>query len=338
MQLPKCSFCDRNAAWKRPWDKENLCIMHFNQSFLKRVQKTINQYHLFERNDKIAVGISGGKDSIVLLDVITKLQKNHHSEIIAITIDEGISGYREDGLKFAIKAAKKAGVKHEIFSFEDRFGATLDDTLILLGNNGKRLGACSYCGVFRRKLLNEAAMKVGATKLATGHNADDEAQTVFMNMIRGDLLKTLRSNPKPEFKDKKFVPRVKPFRWTSEQEIVLYAHFNKLDYQEIPCPNAIEAQRGTIRDILTDLKETTPDVIFSILHSADKLLNLANLVNPEDDPLNIVPKNPKPCSDCGEPSVKGRCRACIIQDKIKDVKSKNDNLTDDNTLLRDLTL
>lgn len=322
MKLPTCSFCDRKAAWQRPWDKERLCVMHFNQAFLKRVQKTINQYQLFDRDDVIAIGISGGKDSVVLLDVLAKIQQDYPSEIVGITIDEGIAGYRDDGLKYAKQATKRAGIRHEIFSFEERFGASLDDTLILLETQGRRLGACSYCGVFRRKLLNEAARKVGATKLATGHNADDEAQTVFMNMIRGDLLKTLRSNPKPEFKDENFVPRVKPFRWTSEQEIVLYAHFNDLEYQEMPCPNAIEAQRGTIRDVLTDLKVKTPDVIFSILHSADKLLKLAELADTEkEDHFNLVPKNPKPCITCGEPSVKGKCRACIIQEKIATAKS-----------------
>jgi len=282
------------------------------------MQKTINSYKLFERTDKIAVGISGGKDSVVLLDTLTKIQKSYPTELIAITIDEGIEGYRQDGLKYAKMAVERANIDHHIFTFEERFGASLDDTLILLETKGKRLGACSYCGVFRRKLLNEAALNLGATKLATGHNADDEAQTVLMNLLRGDLMKTLKSNPRPIFKDKYFVPRVKPFRWTTEQEIVLYAHFNNLPYQEMPCPNAVEAQRGIIRDILTDFKEKSPDVAFSILNSAEKLFELAKLAedNPNDN-MNIIPKNPKPCSSCGQPSIKGLCRACFLQEKIK---------------------
>ncbi len=284
------------------------------------MQKTINKYRLLERNDIIAVGISGGKDSVVLLDALMKLQKRHETKVIAITIDEGIKGYREDGLKYAKMAAERAGVEHVIYSFEDRFGSTLDNTLTMLEQNEKRLGACSYCGIFRRKLLNEAARSVNATKLATGHNADDEAQTVLMNLFRGDILKTLRSDPVPKFKHPMFVPRIKPFRWTTEQEIVLYAHFNNLPYQEMPCPNAVEAHRGTIRDILTQYKESTPDALFSILTSADKLFDLANAVADNEISNRIIPMNPKTCVSCGDPSAKERCKACLIEEKIRSMK------------------
>lgn len=317
MQIPTCKYCSRPAAWVRPWDKTPLCLLHFNKSFEKRVRKTINQYKLFDRNDHIAVGISGGKDSVVLLHILMYIQKDFPTKITAITIDEGIEGYRQDGLRYAVMAAERAGIDHQIFSFEKRFNATLDDTLILLGNNGKRLGACSYCGIFRRKLLNEAALTVGASKLATGHNADDEAQTVLMNLLRGDLLKTLRSNPRPQQLDSHFVPRVKPFRWTSEQEIVLYAHFNDLPYQEMPCPNAVEAQRGDIRDMILNIKDKIPDVLFSILNSADGLLKLADMADRDlAADMGIVPKNPKPCKVCGQPSVTGLCRACIVEQQI----------------------
>ncbi len=312
MKLPTCTTCDRPAAWLRPWDRVRLCKMHFNEAFLKRVQKTINRYRLFERNDRIAVGVSGGKDSVVLLDTIVRLQKKHHTEVIAITIDEGISGYREDGLKYAKMAAERAGVEHRVFSFKDRFGSTLDDALIILEQNGQRLGACAYCGVFRRKLLNEAARIVEADKVATGHNADDEAQTILMNLLRGDILKTFRSDPVPRFKDPLFVPRVKPFRWTTEQEIVLYAHFNNLPYQEMPCPNSVEAHRGIIREIMTQYMEHSPDALFSILSSADKLFEL---VQNGKNGL-VVPENPTPCKGCGEPSATGMCKACAIQSKI----------------------
>lgn len=322
MKIPSCSECDRPAAWTRPWDRKRLCLLHFNTAFLKRVQKTINKYRLFERNDTIAVGISGGKDSVVLLDTIVRLQKKHQTNVIAITIDEGISGYREDGLKYAKMAAERAGVEHVVYSFEERFGSTLDETLTLLdaNTNGKRLGACSYCGIFRRKLLNEAARTVGATKLATGHNADDEAQTVVMNLFRGDILKTLRSDPVPNIKHPLFVPRVKPFRWTTEQEIVLYAHFNNLPYQEMPCPNAVEAHRGIIRDIMTNYMEHTPDALFSILTSADKLFEMANAVTQPKIKDKIVPLKPQECIKCGEPSATRMCKACQVQDMIEVAK------------------
>ncbi len=312
LKIPQCTFCTREAGWVRPWDKVKLCKQHFNSQFTKKVQRTINKYKLLKRNDKIVVGLSGGKDSVVLLETLKKLQRGHQTELIAVTVDEGITGYRKDGLKFAKNAAKKAEVEHVIVSFEEKIGVTLDNLLTKFDmSNTKRLGACSYCGVFRRKLLNETSRDLGADKLATGHNADDEAQTILMNVLSGNVLKTLRSLPEPQLKDNAFVPRVKPFRWTSEEEIVLYAHFNNLKYQETPCPNSLEAHRGVIRDILTNYKEKSPGVIFSILKSGDDIINL----NPTQESSGILNR----CINCNEPSTKLICKACEIQNQLQEI-------------------
>lgn len=314
MEFPKCFQCNENAVWQRPWDKTNLCLQHFNKAFIKRVQKTINEYKLFERNDVIAVGISGGKDSVVLLDVLVKLQEKYPTKVIAVSIDEGIEGYRQDGLKYANMATERYEVEHHHFSFIEEFGFHLDDALILLGE--KRRPACSYCGPFRRKALNEAAKRVGATKLATGHNADDEAQTVLMNLLRGDLLKTLHSKPKPQFKHAKFVNRVKPFRKTTEQEIVLYANLNNLPYQEESCPHAVEAARGYAKDILTEYMEHDPTVVFSIIRSSDSLHHLGTLAGDIPHKGN---QELKSCILCGDPSNSEYCGSCRI---IEDLKKK----------------
>lgn len=308
LQFPQCSFCTRNAVWKRPWDRQFLCLNHFNSAFLKKVQKTINEYKLFERDDIIAIGVSGGKDSIVLLDVMVKLQEKYPTKIIAVSIDEGIRGYREDGLKYATMAVNRYGISHHIFSFKDKFGHELDDALVLLGPD--RRPACSYCGPFRRKALNDAAKEVGATKLATGHNADDEAQTVLMNLMRGDILKSLHSNPRPIFKHDGFVNRVKPFRKTTEQEIVLYANLNNLPYQEMSCPHAVEAYRGLMRDILTEYSENDPGIVFSIIKSVDSLHNLASQVG--DDISHRGNREIHSCKRCGDPCNKDYCGSCKI--------------------------
>ncbi|MCH8908178.1 MAG: tRNA 2-thiocytidine biosynthesis protein TtcA [Candidatus Heimdallarchaeota archaeon] len=276
MKIPQCSFCSFPAAWKRPTDGDLLCVKHFNKSFLKKVQRTINRYQLFGRDDKIVVGLSGGKDSVVLLDVLTKLQKKYPTTLHALSIDEGIRNYREDGLRFAKLAADRAGVEHTIMSYKDMFGYDLDDALILLGPDRKT--ACATCGPFRRKILNIGARELNADKLATGHNADDESQTFLMNIFRGDMVKSLHSNPVPKFKNKAFVNRVKPLRRTTEQEIVLYANFNNLPYQETPCPYAVEAYRGRIRDLLMEYQEHEPGVIYAILNSADSLFSMSDLI------------------------------------------------------------
>ncbi|OLS22746.1 MAG: tRNA 2-thiocytidine biosynthesis protein TtcA [Candidatus Heimdallarchaeota archaeon LC_2] len=313
MKIPQCNFCERPAAWRRPVDGDRLCVAHFNKSFIRRVQRTINRYKLFTRKDIIGVGISGGKDSVVLLDVLAKLQKKYPTKLIGITIDEGIENYRQEGLKYAREATERAGIDHHIFSYKEKFGHDLDTALILLGPN--RQAACSICGPFRRKSLNEAAREIGADKLATGHNADDEAQTFLMNIFRGDMLKSLHSNPYPRFKNESFINRVKPLRKSEEQEIVLYANFNNLPYQETPCPYAVEAARGKVRDILTNYQEHDPAIIYSILNSADAFYNLSDNV-----PRHIEHDGNKPiikCERCGEPSNNQFCGTCKIVIQIE---------------------
>lgn len=314
MKVPKCQYCNENAVWKRPWDKAIVCRKHFNRAFLKRVQRTVNKYNLFDRNEVIAVGLSGGKDSVVLLETLVKLQSSRDSTIIAISIDEGIENYREDGLKFARMTAKRLGVEHYEFSFKKNFGYDLDEVFTVLKD--KEVAACAYCGPFRRKSLNIAAKEVGATKLATGHNADDEAQTLLMNVLRGDILKTLHSNPVPIYKSQGFVNRVKPFRRTSEMEIVLYANLNNLPYQEQSCPYAVDAYRGEIRDLLLELMVNDPSVVFSTVMSSDKLHEMrAMLPSDERDRLN---KAINTCEICDAPSTRGICNSCAIIKEIED--------------------
>ncbi len=316
MKLPKCQYCNENAVWKRPWDKATVCLNHFNRAFMKRVQRTVNKYNLFDRNEVIAVGLSGGKDSVVLLETLVRLQSSRDSTIIAISIDEGIANYREDGLKFARMTAKRLGVEHYEFSFKKNFGYDLDEVFNVL--KGDEVAACAYCGPFRRKSLNIAAKEVGATKLATGHNADDEAQTLLMNVLRGDILKTLHSNPVPIYKTQGFVNRVKPFRRTSEMEIVLYANLNNLPYQEQSCPYAVDSYRGEIRELLLELMVNDPSVVFSTVMSSDKLHEMrAMLPNNEKENLN---KSIISCSICNAPSNQEICNSCAI---IKEIEKRS---------------
>ncbi|MFV2015922.1 MAG: TIGR00269 family protein, partial [Candidatus Heimdallarchaeota archaeon] len=104
-------------------------------------------------------------------------------------------------------------------------------------------------------------------------------------------------------------------RRTLEQEIVLYANFNNLPYQETPCPYAVEAYRGRIRDILTNYQEHDPAIIYSILNSADSFYQLADNV-----PNEIAHDGNKPiqnCVRCSEPSNNELCASCRILNEIK---------------------
>jgi len=120
------------------------------------------------------------------------------SELKALTIDEGIQGYREEALKIVENGCRKLNIEHRIFTFKETFGYELDGLVEKLRQKkifNDNLTPCSICGVLRRQALNSAARNEKATKLATGHNLDDEAQTIMLNILSGNPLRIGRTTP-----------------------------------------------------------------------------------------------------------------------------------------------
>ncbi|MBY8999523.1 MAG: TIGR00269 family protein [Candidatus Heimdallarchaeota archaeon] len=307
----KCSFCDEQALYVRPYDKLALCHEHFNGKMQKRVQKTITRYNMLKRGDRIAVGVSGGKDSIALLDILHKIEKDFpESEIVAITIDEGIEHYREEGMHYAKLHVSRLGIEHHVFSFEKDFGHDLDSIINKLGARGKdrELGACSYCGILRRNILNKAAKEVGADVVLTGHNLEDEAETILLNIIRGDIQRLGRLNPTPRKIHESLVPRAKPFRATPQAEIVMYCLINELEYQEIQCPYAIEAYRGDVREFIFKTQEKQPMLCYNIVRGQDKLLASIKEIKPKQELRN--------CKECGNATTGDLCKTCWLKQQL----------------------
>jgi uncharacterized protein (TIGR00269 family) len=266
---------------------------------------------MLKRSDRIAIGVSGGKDSIALMYILHKIEEDFpESELVAITIDEGIENYREEGLFYAQKHVKNLGLEHHIYSFEKDFGYNLDDIIKNLGERGKEreFGACSYCGILRRKILNKAAREIGADVLVTAHNLEDEVETILLNIIRGDIQRLVRLKPQPRKIHESLVPRAKPFRSTPQAEIVLYCVLNDLAYQEIPCPYAVEAYRGEVREFVFKTQEKQPMLSFNVLRGYDKLLEMMK---------NIPAKKAiKECDSCGEATSGRLCKACWLKELL----------------------
>ena len=307
----KCTFCGNQVVYVRQYDKLALCIKHFNEQMIKRVQRTITKHKMLKRDDRIAVGVSGGKDSIALINILTKIEEDFpESKLIAITIDEGIANYRNEAMLYANQIVKKLNIEHYTFSFKNDFGYELDEIIKILGERGEQrdFGACSYCGILRRKILNQAAKTVGADILLTAHNLEDEAETILLNIIRGDIERLSRLDPQPRKIHESLVPRAKPFRNTPQAEIVMYCYLNELEYQEIPCPYAVEAYRGEVREFIFNTQEKQPMLSFNILRGHEKLLTL---IKPSSSSKEL-----KDCSICGEATTGNICKACWLKKQL----------------------
>ncbi len=161
----------------------------FNEYIHSTARTVITDYNLIEPNDLIAVGLSGGKDSILTLNILVELMDEFEFDIVAVSIDEGISGYRGNGIDSARNNAAELGVKLVESSFKEEYGFTLDQIAQLYKS------ACIPCGVFRRQLLNKMSNQLGANKLATGHNLDDEYPVLSHEFCKGRPQKILQIRP-----------------------------------------------------------------------------------------------------------------------------------------------
>lgn len=265
------------------------------------MERTISRFDMFEHDSRIAVGVSGGKDSLGLLHILAGIESKYpRAELVAVSVDEGVGGYRDEAISIATEACGRLGVEHHILSFKDLFGLTMDE----IDSKPRGLSPCSYCGVLRRRALNEAARGLGADRLATAHNLDDMAQTVLLNILRGDLNRLALMHPGggdlPGF-----VRRVKPYCMVPERESALYAYLEGFRFQELPCPYASEAMRNDIRGFLNRMEVKRPGTKFIVYRTALKLI-------PDLKGVGVAGN----CKTCGEPTRGETCRVCQMLDEL----------------------
>ncbi|MBN2734616.1 MAG: adenine nucleotide alpha hydrolase family protein [Methanomicrobiaceae archaeon] len=292
----KCSKCNRDAVIFQNYSGMHLCREHFTADFEGRVKKAIRKHKWLSSGDRIAVAMSGGKDSSAVLYFLKKTFGDRRDiEIFAVTIDEGIKGYRDPSV--VEKIAGRYGVKCHTASFKEHFGLTLDEIVQKKGDRN----SCSYCGVLRRQVLNGLAVKLGATKIAMGFNLDDEAQSVMMNVLRGDSERLLRKqSPVPGM-----IPRIKPFMYLPEREVALYSHMYIEDYEERGCPYSHNALRADVRELLNDYNYRHPATKYALVNLGEGLKE-----GPGGDETKAGI-----CKVCGEP-VFGECGTCRVLKEI----------------------
>lgn len=299
-----CKKCISDPVIELSNSNVSLCSSCFMKYFEKKVMKTISEYELVQKGDYIGVAVSGGKDSISVLHILNKYQqKRKHFTLVAIAVDEGIAGYRSlDALK---EYCTKESIKLHTFSFKNEFSFTLDE-----GLKRTTKKPCSLCGVLRRTVLNKEARELGVNKLATGHNLDDEAQSVLMNYLKGNTERSIRLGPKTSaVKDPRFIQRIKPLYFVTEKEVATYAFLKKFPVKFTECPNTGESFRNSVRDLLNDFEIKYPGTKHAVINSFLELLPSLTEAHKGKHAIE--------CSICGEPSSSEICNTCKMIDEVK---------------------
>lgn len=267
---------------------------------------------MLEYDDRVAIAVSGGKDSISLMHILAKIESNYpQASVVAVTVDEGIRTYRDEALKIAAENCKKLGLEHHTVSFHEIYGFTLDKIIERLRKDGKsRLTPCAYCGVLRRKALNIATRDVEADKLATAHTLDDETQTILLNILHGNPVRLAKGKPITDQVHQRLTRRIKPFCEIPEKETALYAYIKEIEFQGMPCPYASEAMRNDIRLFLNRMEEK---------HAGTKITIYQSIQNIRPAISKSVRKEAlTECTRCGEPTSGDICRACMMLQYLSD--------------------
>jgi uncharacterized protein (TIGR00269 family) len=246
----------------------------------------------------VAVAVSGGKDSAVALALTHRYFRRRPTvRVVAVSVDEGISGYRPATLEAARRLTESLGVEHRVVRASEELGTTTDRAALRLVSTVP----CSFCGVWRRQLLNREARAMGADAIVLGFNLDDLAQTVLMNLVRGDLDRLVRMAPH-RVRQPGLVPRVAPLAAVPEREVYLYARLQGLPFDHGECPHAGRAARNLYREVLWQLEEAQPGTRQSLLRTHERLVE--RWLRADDVGA------PERCRVCGEPSSSEVCRAC----------------------------
>jgi len=301
-EAPACSLCGEPAVIHQRHAGRLLCGIHLIADLEHRVSGTIASQKQIVPGDCVAVALSGGKDSTALLLLLHRLFKSHNDiRFVAVTVDEGIDGYREATIRSAEGLARRLGVKHITVSFRELFGDSLDTIL-----KDRETQACSICGILRKKALVKGAERAGATKLATGHNLDDEAQSVLMNVLRGDLMRLVRNSGADS--GGRFIPRVKPLMYVQEKEIATYLVLQGI-WSELPeCPYAIHALRREVRSVLSGFEYRHPGTMLRLMENK-KMIEAAFLGKTGGEPVGH-------CRECGDPCSGETCQLCQLRHSL----------------------
>lgn len=298
-----CSKCDKEpSVYFRAYSGEYLCKKCFVRSIEDKTARTMSKHSMIKYGDRVAVGVSGGKDSLSLLYVLKKIFDGHDrskNDLIAVTIDEGIEGYRDESLQIVKDFCAKLGVQSKILSYKDLFGVSMDEAMVL--RPSEKMSSCSMCGTFRRRAIDLAAESVDANVVATAHNLDDQLQTFMINLLAGDVERIGWIHPEP-VQYAAGMKKIKPFVELYEHEIAFYALQRDIPFQSEECPYMNESIRTDLREFFNRMEKEHPGIKNNAYASMMKVSEKLR--------LSAEPRGDRKCTVCGRDATGDICSVC----------------------------
>ena len=296
----KCTKCKGSAILELRRHNAAFCAADFVEFFRNQVREAIRKYRMFTRDERVLVAVSGGKDSLALWDVLV----DEGYQTTGLYLDLGIFEYSVESREKCERFASARGVPLVVSRVADEVGAPVP-----VIKQETRRPPCSGCGLSKRYLMNRTAQELDIPVVATGHNLDDEAATLFGSVMHWQTDALPRQAPALPSTHPKLVRRVKPLYRLAERETAAYAFLRKIDYIVEECPFARGATSIAHKETLNRMEEASPgakhNFLFGFLEKARPAFERADGVV-----LNE-------CTRCGQVTSGTVCAFCKLADQVK---------------------
>lgn len=229
------------------------------QQVMSRVRKAVDDYKMIEEGDKIAIGISGGKDSLTLLYALNGLKRFYpkHFDIVAISVDLGFKNVSFDKIK---ALCDDLGVEYHVIN---------TDISQIVFDDRKETNPCSLCAKMRKGALNDLAKSLNCNKIAYAHHEDDVVETYIMSLIYEGRMHTFRP---VTYLDRMDLTVIRPLVYMKEADVIGFVNKENVPVLKSPCPVDGYTKREYVKNLIKDINNDAPGVkerIFTALQSSD---------------------------------------------------------------------
>ena len=292
----KCRVCRGKAVIQVRRHHANFCKDHFIEHIRRQVERTIHDFDMFGPEDRLVLGVSGGKDSLALWDILTHLGY----KVDGVYLHLGIGDYSSDSLHLSQRFAASRGLSLEIVDLPDQYDFSVPEAA-----SASHRSPCSACGLSKRYILNRMASTSGYDVLVMGHNLDDEAATLFSNVLQWNADYLGRQRPVLPATEEGFARKVKPLIRVAERETAAYAVLAGIDYEVEECPMAAGNTLNRYKEWLNRLEDQSPGIKASFLFG---FLERGVEHFPAGEGVEL-----RECSFCGQPTTGEVCAFCKLQ-------------------------
>ncbi|WP_432737677.1 ATP-binding protein [Maridesulfovibrio sp. FT414] len=298
----KCKVCKADAVVSLPSHNTAFCKEHFTKFYLKLVSEGIRKRSLLERDDKVLVALSGGKDSLGLMYALSELGY----DVTGLHIDLGIFESSQKARAVVEDFCRDKGYPLKVVELEK------EGVPMPLIKKHIRRPICSICGKFKRHYFNKVALEDGYTALATGHNLDDEVARLFANTLRWDQAYLSDQGPVLPAENG-FAKKVKPLFRVSEFESANFSFLMGIPYHHLPCPYSGGASFTGHKLLWRDLELRSPGSKRAFYKGFLDRGQPAFAAIAQDEKSNEV----KPCIECGCPTSAVTCNVCRLKEQLR---------------------